>query len=74
MPWPCLLEGHPVGPQLQDSAEQGVMGTQGDKTWLRQPESIVDVDRVSGGPSRKPQADPTGQGHQAALGSHQEAA
>lgn len=52
-----------MGLQLQDPTEQEVMGTQGDEVWLRQPESILDVDRASGGPSRELQADPTGQGH-----------
>lgn len=73
LPWSCLPEGHPVGLQLQDTTEQGVMGTQGNKAWLWQPETILDVDRASSSPSRELQADATGQGHGAALGSHREA-
>ena len=71
--WPCLLEGHPVGLQLQDTTEQGVMGTQGDEARLRQPQAIADGDRASGGPSRELQADTTGQGHRAAVRGHREA-
>lgn len=71
--WPCLLKGHSMGLQLQDTTEQGVVGTQGDEAWLWQPQSIVDGDRGSSGPSGELQADTTGQGHGAALGGHREA-
>lgn len=71
--WPCLLEGHPVGLQLQDAAEQGVMGAQGDEARLRQPQAVADGDGARGGPSRELQADAAGQGHGAAVRGHGEA-
>lgn len=62
-----------MGLQLQDTTEQGVMGTQGDKTRFRQPQSIADGDRGSSGAGGELQADPAGQCHRAALGGHGEA-
>lgn len=62
-----------MGLQLQDTTEQGVMGTQGDEARLRQPQAIADGDRASGGPSRELQAYTTGQGHRAAVQGHREA-
>lgn len=61
-----------MGLQLQDTTEQGVMGTQGDETRFRQPQSIADDDGGSSGTSGELQADTTGQCHRAALGSHGE--
>lgn len=71
--WPCLLEGHPMGLQLEDTTEQGVVGSQGDEARLGQPQAVVDGERGGRGTSRKLQADTTGQGHRAALGGYEEA-
>lgn len=35
LPWPCLLKSHPMGPQLQDTTEEGVVRAQGDEAWFR---------------------------------------
>lgn len=68
-----LLEGHAMGPQLQDTTEQRIMRTKRDEAWLRKPQSIVDGDGDCSGPSWELQADTVGQSHRAALWGHGEA-
>lgn len=62
-----------MGLQLQDTAEQGVVGPQGDEARLGQPQAVADGERGGSGAGGKLQADTAGQGHRAALGGHEEA-